>query len=465
MAHDPVDISVKDLENGRLLSEGESSMLPDADQPLITPMETAWLLWENRRRVFRVCLTGLIIFTLIAFTIPKKYKSTARLMPPDFNTSTLMSLALPVLGSQGSTGGGMGGGSVMGLASQLLGMNSSGNLFIGVLRSRTIEDEIIRQFDLQKLYSKRYIEDTRTELEGNTDIQIDKKSGILSISVEDKSPDRARSMAQAYVQELGKVLTAENSSAAHRERMFIENRLAEVKDDLDKSSKEFSQFSSQNSTINLPEQAKAMVGAAAQMQGQFITAQAELRGLEQIYTDNNIRVRQAKARVAELQDQINKFAGKGVDPSRDTSLAAGELYPSMRQLPLLGVKYLDLYRQSKIDETVYELLTKQYEVAKIQEARENPTVQVLDRPVVPEKKSFPHRLWIMLAGLLLSFLAVTAWILGDFAWQRIDPKDPRRVFGASVFAQVKAILWDSRWFRGLRRKFTRNSSDALPERP
>lgn len=465
MAQDSTELSVRDLEQGRLDSENEHNMLLEQDsaQGFPTPMQTAWLLWENRRRVFRVCLTTLIIFTLIAFLIPKKYKASARLMPPDFNTSALMSMALPVLGNQGA--GGIGGGSMMNLASQLLGMNSSSNLFIGVLRSRTVEDDIIRQFDLQKLYSQRYIEDTRKRLEDSTELQVDKKSGILQITVEDKSPQRAVAITRAYVEELRTVLTAANTSAAHRERVFIENRLEEVKADLDRSSKEFSLFSSQNSTINLPEQAKAMVGAAAQLQAQLISAQTEVTGLEQIYTGNNIRVRLARAKVAELQKQVNKFGGKEVDPSKDSSLAPGELYPSIRQLPLLGVKYLDLFRQNKIDETVYELLTKQYEVAKIQEARENPSVQVLDQPVAPEKKSYPHRLWIMLAGLLLSFMAVTAWTLAEFVWRRMDPRDPRRVLGETIFASMTSPFRNTKFSRGMRRLFSRSADQPSPQRP
>lgn len=462
MAHDSADISVRELETGNLISDTESTTLEqESARALPTPLETAWLLWQNRRCVFRVCLTGLVIFTVTAFLIPKKYKASTTLMPPDYNTSALMSMAIPMLGNQGT---GAMGGSVMGLASQLLGMNSSSNLFVGVLRSRTVEDNLIRRFDLQKLYSQRYIEDTRKELEENTDLQVDKKSGILQITVEDKSPQRAVDMTRAYVEELRTVLTAANTSAAHRERVFIENRLNEVKADLDNSSKEFSIFSSQNSTIDLPEQAKAMVGAAAQLQGQLIAAQAQLRGLEQIYTGSNIRIRQAKAAVAELQDQINKIGGKGVDPSKDSSLSPGELYPSIRQLPLLGVKYLDLYRQSKVNETVYELLTKQYEVAKIQEARENPSVQVLDQPVMPQKKSYPHRFWIMLAGLIISFMGVTAWTLGEFTWKRLDPKDPRRVLGETIFATITSTFRNYGFLASVRRFFSRRAKQPSTER-
>src|SRR6185312_14547545 len=120
---------------------------------------------------------------------------------------------------------------------------------------------------------------------------------------------------------------------------------------------------------------KAMVDAAAALQGQLIAAQAQLSGLQQIYTDNNVRVRAAEAHVEELQKKLNELGGAGTQSDLESN---NSLYPSIRKLPLLGVTYADLYRQTKIQETVYELLTQQYELAKMQEAKEIPTVKVLD---------------------------------------------------------------------------------------
>ncbi len=393
-------------------------------------LDVAWMLWARRRWLFRTCFAGLVAFTLIAFTIPKKYTATTRLMPPDYNTGSMMSLAAAAMGSGGGGSGGSGGsvGSMMGLAGQLLGMNSSGDLFVGVLQSRTVEDRIIDQFGLMELYRVRYREDVRKTLEAVTEITVDKKTGIIAIAVEDKSPQRAAAMAQAYVEVLNQTLADVNTSSAHRERLFVETRLKQVKQELDDSAREFSVFSSQNSAIDVPEQAKAMVAAAADLQAQMIAGQSELKGLQQIFTDNSIQVRTAKARITELQAQIDKFSGKDVNVASDGSLAKGQLYPSIRQLPLLGVKYLDLFRKTKTDEAVYELLTKQYEIARIQEAREVPTAQVLDAAVVPGKKSSPHRLQIMVGGLFLTFLFASAWILTPIFWSRIDPQDPRRVF-------------------------------------
>jgi hypothetical protein len=138
-----------------------------------------------------------------------------------------------------------------------------------------------------------------------------------------------------------------------------------------------------------------------------------------------------------LQDQINKFGGKNVNPSTGSTLSKNELYPSVRQLPLLGVKYLDLYRENEIDEAVYELLTKEYEIAKLQEARDLPTAEVLDPSLVPEKKSSPHRLYLMLAGMFLTFVLASGWIVGKAVWERVDPKQPWKMLGQEVYDTCK----------------------------
>jgi uncharacterized protein involved in exopolysaccharide biosynthesis len=421
-----------------------------ADAPALRLIEVVWLLWSKRRFLVRLTAGGLVLFTIIAFLVPKRYTATVRLMPPDYTASSQLAMSLPSLsggdeeagGSSG--GGGVGVGSVMGFASKLLGLSTSGSLIAGVAQSRTVEDDIIAQFGLMKLYGTKYPEDARKRLEGTTEIKEDTKTGIIALSFEDKDPQRAAAIAQAYVEDLNHVLASVNASSAHRERLFIDRRLAEVKKDLDASAKEFAEFASANSAINIPEQAKAMVGAAADLEAKLIAAQSMLGGLKQIYTDNNVNVRQMQASVAELQKQINQFGGKDVVPSGGSALPKGELYPSVRQLPLLGVKYLDLYRRTKINEAVFEFLTKQGEIARVEEARDVPSVQVLDPAAVPQKKTSPHRLLIMVIGMCFTFLAGVAWLVSGAYWDRIDHQEPWKVFTQEVFLRTKSRTWDSR---------------------
>ncbi len=407
-----------------------------SERVALSAMHVAELLWRERRYLLRFTVWALTIVTVIAFLLPNRYTATTRLMPPDYGGGSTMAMALPALSDQGG-GGGVG---IMGMASRLLGMNTSGELLIGVIESQSVQDRVIKKLNLMQVYSDKYIEDGRKDLAGHTSLTSDPKTGMIIISVTDRMPARASEIANAYVAELNQALAEVNSSSAHRERMFLEQRLQQIKDQSEADAKEFALFASQNGAVDIPDQAKSMVAAGAELQSQLIVAEAELKGLQQIYTINNARVRSAKARVDELQSQVNRFGGKNVDPATDSLLSHDELYPSVRQLPLLGVKYLDLYRRSKVDDAVFELLTKEYEIAKIQEAREVPAAQVLDPALVPGKKSSPHRGLIMLAGLLAGFALACAYLIMRLVWESAEDSDPRKLFLQDVFSTMKAKM-------------------------
>ena len=408
------------------------------------------LLWESRRFLGRVAGAGLLLSTLIAFLIPNRYQSVTRLMPPDNQSGSGMAMAAAAL-SGGASGMG-------GMASELLGLKSTADLLVGILNSRTVEDRLIQQFDLRKVYGNRRMEDARKNLAARTEISVDRKSQIITIGVTDKSPQRAAAMGQAYVEELNRTVADVSTSSARRERIFLEGRLQAVNQDLETAEKDFSQFASQNTAIDIKEQGKAMVDAAAVLQGQYIAARSELEGLKQIYADNNVRVRTVQARVDELQNQLMKVGGK----DDNTALTQGSsLYPSIRKLPLLGVPYADLYRKTRVEEAVFETLTKEYELAKVEEAKEIPTVKVLDPPNVPEKKSYPPRLLFMLLGTVLAFACGVTWIFGYTMWQQTDPADPGVVLAQEIFDTVKkAIPWTSRNGSGIHPDGGRNGQRA-----
>jgi len=389
-------------------------------------------IWRHRRRLIRAAVYGFVAGALLAFLIPARYESTARLMPPNTNQSGGLAMAAAAL-----SGGAGGFGSV---ASDMLGLKSTSDIFVGILSSRTVQDKLIQQFDLRKLYGLRRMEDARRSLTERTGISVDRKSQIITITVTDHDPKRAAAMGDAYVAELNRLVVELSTSSARRERIFLEERLKAVSQDLETAEKEFSQFSSKNTAIDIKEQGKAMVEAAATLQGQYIAAQSELEGLKQIYTDNNVRVRSVRARIVELKRQLEKLGGKGEQASEPSGQQADYLYPSIRKLPLLGVTYADLYRRTRVQEAVYESLTKEYELAKVQEVKEIPTVKVLDEPNIPEKKSFPPRLLIGLMGMTITLAATTASVFGKVAWDRTESSDPRKLFAQEVFGTLKATI-------------------------
>jgi uncharacterized protein involved in exopolysaccharide biosynthesis len=408
------------------------------------------LLWGRRRFFLRAVAASLLVSTLVAFLIPKSYTSTTQLMPPDPQSTSGMAMMAAMAAKAG--------GGLAGVAGDLLGLKSSGALFIGVLRSQTSQDRLIEQFDLKKVYGARLVMDARARLDESTSISEDKKSGIITISVTDHSPQRAAALAGAYVDQLNTLVSELSTSSAHREREFLEERLKVAKTDLDDASNQLAQFSSKNNTLDIQQEGKAMLDAAGTIAGEMIAAQSQLEGLRQIYTDNNSRVRSLNARVAELRKQLEKLGGTQANTGNVTKASSeqtgdpsaakaggGLPYPTIKSLPLLGAKYADFYRRAKIQETVYELLTEQYELAKVQEAKETPSVKVLDPARVPEKKSFPPRLVIMILGTFLAFAMSVVWVLGSARWQEADASDPRKIFAKEVAGALRARMpWTSR---------------------
>src|SRR5205807_819594 len=165
------------------------------------------------------------------------------------------------------------------------------------------------KFDLRKVYGKRLVMDARSKLDENTSISEDRKSGIISISVTDHSPQRAAALANAYVDELNSLVAQLSTSSAHRERVFLEERLKVAKLDLDDAANQLAQFSSKNNTLDIQQEGKAMLDAAGTIAGELIAAQSQLEGLRQIYTDSNSRVRSLNARVSELRRQLERLGG------------------------------------------------------------------------------------------------------------------------------------------------------------
>lgn len=396
------------------------------------------VLWGYRRLLVRVAVIALLVSLLIAFLIPKRYQSTARIMPPESSTASAAMFA--AMAGHGLDG-------VGGLLASLLGGRTSGALYVDLLRSGTVVGHLIDRFELQRAYHKRYRIDTAKYLARHTTIVDDKKSGVITITVTDTDPRRARDLAQGYLDELNLLVNRTSTSSARRERIFIEQRLHAVRADLDHAEQAMSDFSSTHATIDIREQTHAMVDAGAKLQGELIATQGELDSLRQIYGDGNVRVRADEARADDLKRELVKLGGTSAElPASGesqvgTTGSAGDgddaLYPPLRQLPRLAVPYADLYRNVRVQETVYELLTQQYEIARIQEAKDIPVVNVIDAPGIPEKKSFPPRLLVALALTTFVVIMTAVLLLFNRQWESVSVTDSRRMLAAEVFETLQ----------------------------
>ena len=402
-----------------------ASPIPEADDANSPRLFAATeVLWDRRRLFLRIAVSALIASTIIVFLIPRKYDATTTIMPPDEMGNSGMMLA--ALAGKASP-------ELASLAGSLVGAKTTGATFVALLGSRSVQDAIVTRFNLQSVYWVRHKEDARKVLSARTSVTEDRKSGVIAITVRDRAPERARDIAQAYVEELNRLIAQVTTSSARRQRIFIEQRLVSVKSGLEDAEKQFSEFASKNTVLDVKEQTKAMVESAANLQGQLIAAQSELQGLEQVYAQNNVRVRAAHARVEELKSQLQKINGSTSALLSDATQSE-QMYPSIRQLPLLGVQWADLYRRMKIQETVYELLTQQYEMARIEEAKEVPTVNIIDPAEIPESKAFPPRVLLVTAMMGIVLTAAVMWVLAFWQFNLLGANDPRKILVMRVVA-------------------------------
>lgn len=350
---------------------------------------------RHRKLLGQSAVIGLALGLCLSFAIPNYYTSTVRLLPPEGpNTSSLLMSAAASRGISGP---------LADIGASMLASKNTGALYTRVLLSRTVEDAVITRFDLRRVYFRKYYETARKKLESRAVVSEDKKSGVITIEVTDSDRERSNAMAQTFVDESNKLLATVSTSTARRERLFIEQRLVTVQSDLKAAEKKLSDFAAANTTLDVKEQTKAMVAAGAELQANIIASRSELESLQQTYTDNNIRVRSLKARIAELQKSLDKLGGTADQPE-----SPNQMYPSLRRMPRLGAQWTDLYRDAQVQEKLYELLIQQYELSKIQEAREIPVLKELDSPVVPERKSWPPRTLFTLIVLTIVVGAVMA---------------------------------------------------------
>jgi capsule polysaccharide export protein KpsE/RkpR len=387
-----------------------------------------WKIWHKRHLLAKVGIRALILSTLAAFLIPNKFESITRVLPSDSIPHTGGMLSA-LAGISGSSSAGSSSSSLLDMAGEALGTKNNGALYVALLKSRTVQENLVRRFNLMKVYHVGSMGAARKILEKRADITEDRKSFVITLSVTDHDRQRARDLAQGYIEELNNLLAHVTTSSAGQQRLFLEQRLVQVRKDLETAEKNFSQYSSKNATLDLPEQTRAMVESGAILEAQVIAAQSEVEGLQQVYTSNNVRVRTAQARLSELQRKLQQMGGAADGPPSHVSGANDQqLYPPIRQLPLLGVEWADLYREVKVEETVFQLLTTQYELARMEEARETPVLNIVDPASLPERKSFPPRLVLIIASTFLCVALGALWILAQERWHSISYDSPTKLF-------------------------------------
>jgi len=356
---------------------------------------------KHSKMIIMVTGAAFIISIIVSLLLPKIYSSTARIIPPQQDQGMVAALL-------GQAGG------LANLAGGMLGSGTTGDLYVGMLKSEAVKDVIIDKFKLMNVYDEDYRLDTYETLDKATTIELGKKDGIISITVEDKDPVRAANMANAFADELSRLSVDLNITGAGQNRKFLEQRLVKAKSDLAKAEDKLKAYQSKNKAVNIGEQAKATIEGVAQLRAQLAIQEIQLASLRSYLTDENDEIKTVKSSIANLKSQIASLEG----------VSKGSSIPSVGSVPALGQEYMRLMRELKIQETIIEFVTNQYEMAKFNEAKDVSGVQVLQKARVPDKKLKPKRaLLVLMATFVVFFFSILYAFFREYLFEM--PKDDR----------------------------------------
>lgn len=373
----------------------ESAPTPQA-QTEVSLLDLTLLLVANKRFIFRFVLGAALLAVVIALLLPVRYEAKVMLLPPQQSSS----IASALLGQMG----GLGGLGSLGSLAGGLGIKTPADMYISMLTSRTVEDAMIQRFGLMSEYKMKKMSEVRKEFERRTTAVAGMKDGMIRLTIEDGDPKRAAAMANAYVEEFRRLSATLAISEAARRRLFFERELEQAKTDLTAAEQAMQKTQQSTGVLQIDSQARALIESAAVLRAQVVAKEVQVESMKSFAADDNPALIMAKQQLAALQSQLNQIAGSQQDSGSDIVLSKGRVTQA-------GLEYLRRFRDLKYRETVFELLAKELEIAKLDEAREGEIVQVVDAAVPPDTKSSPHRTLIVLGVTILAFFVSVFWLI------------------------------------------------------
>lgn len=363
------------------------------------------LLSKHRKFIFGFTLGTAVLAAVVVLLIPNKYTAETVVMPPAQNSS--MSSALL---SQ------MGAGSLASLAGGSLGIKNAGETYVSLFRGRTIEESLIQRFGLMQRYQEKRMSDARKKFESRSSVTLGVKDGLIQISVTDRDPKMAADIANAYVDEFRKLSANLAISEASQRRVFFQQQLLEANQNLAAAEEAMKQTEQSTGILQIDSQAKSLIESAAILRGQITAQEVELQSMSSYATEKNPQVATAQQRLIALKSQLAKLSGTDANPGSDIMVPKGNI-------PEAGIQYIRKLRDVKYYETIMELIAKQFEMAKLDEAREGAIIQVSDIAVPPDKKSSPPRtIIVIVTGFFAFILSVLGVIAREgYSKARLDP--------------------------------------------
>lgn len=381
---------------------------PSTERMLPSDSASLFDYWDvlvaRRMLIGSLCFAGIAASLAISLLLPNIFESTASVLPQLESKEGGMLAALLTSPAAGGMAQNLG----LGLPSM---PTTPTDVFVSILKSRVMADDVIAKFSLMDRYREKTMVETRKELEDHLRITVTKEK-VIKVAVEDTDPQIAADMANFYVANLDQVNRTVTVSKAGQNRAFIERRLAETVESMTRAEEALRDFQAKNKTVAVEAQAKVMIEAAAILQGQITAQEVQLQVMGSYLSPDNPDLARIRSNVEELKKQLT-IMGSGKDGK---GMVLGDrLHPAMTSVPDLALQFGRLFRQVKVQETLFTLLTSQHEQAKIAEARDTPTVQVLDPAVPADKRSRPRLLLnLAVAGMLSLVVGVFAAFFLDY---------------------------------------------------
>jgi uncharacterized protein involved in exopolysaccharide biosynthesis len=358
---------------------------PDGSEE-ISLVDLLIVIASRKRLIAKVTAASLAAGVLVSFLLPVRYSATVIILPPQQNSSMGAMLASQL----GNLGG------MAALAGGSLGLKSPNDMYVGMLKSRTVEDAMVQKYRLKDEYGKRYLSDARKTLEKRAVIDGSGKDGLIRVTIEDRDKERAAELANGYVEQFRSLSENLAITEASQRRLFFEKELQQAKNNLAGAEEALKLTQQSTGVIQLDSQARALIESAASLRAQITAREVQIQGMQTYATGENPQLVQAQRELEGLRAQLAKLGG-----SEDSG--SGELLVPKGRVPEAGLEFVRKLRDVKYNETIFDILARQFELAKLDEAKQGAVIQVVDPAVVPDRRSSPKRTLIVIGATALGF--------------------------------------------------------------
>lgn len=364
------------------------------DSQEVNLLDLLIVLTKRRRFIFAFAAGTAVLAVIALLLIPSRYTAVTVVLPPGQNSSMSSALLSQLGGSAG----------LAAAAGTSLGIKNPGEIYVSLFRSRTVEDSVIQRFRLIERYHEKRLSDARTAFEARSKVELGAKDGLITISVTDRDPKEAAEIANSYIDEFRKFSANLAITEASQRRIFFQQQLLEVNGNLVAAEEAMKKTEESTGVLQIDSQTRSLIESAAALRAQVGAKEVQLQGMRAYGTEDNPEIVEAKQQLAELRAQLAQLAGS------DQSSGSGLILPKGK-VPEAGLEYVRKLRDVKYYDTMSELIAKQFEMAKLDEARQGTEIQVVDVAIPPDKRSFPKTMITIIIAILGGFFVACGWCI------------------------------------------------------